>query len=128
MNEKNWNPIEYAKKALRRSARKTRGWNIAINRTKYTVWPTNKNGTKSKKYECRWVCESCGKRDLKDKQKQLDHIIPLGLSPTLEDWIRNVYCDESGYQTLCLPCHKTKTAQDIKDIKEFKKRDKVFQE
>jgi 5-methylcytosine-specific restriction enzyme A len=56
-------------------------------------------------------CEGCG---LPARRWHYDHIIPDGLGgkPTVEN------C-----KLLCLPCHATKTAQDVADIAKAKRRE-----
>lgn len=118
---KNFNPIEYAKRIIRNSARKTRGYNLALKKASRKEYPKNKNGNISKKYRVYYLCAHCNKW-FSRKQINVDHIKPIGLSKTLEEFIVLTYCDETGYQILCKPCHKEKTKQDIKLIKSIKKK------
>jgi len=84
------------------------------------VWAKNKDGRQSKAYQVRWKCEGCGKDDLPKSEIEMDHIHAIGLSDTMEEWITNLFCDESGYNILCHGCHGKKTVNDLKLIKEMR--------
>ena len=60
-------------------------------------------------------CNECGEYD---PRFQIDHIRPLYeqkyKKPNEVDWS---YWDERNLQTLCRPCHKKKTKEDMKKLK-----------
>ncbi len=83
------------------------------------VGPTSRKGTTKGRGEyivaCQaYVCANCGVRlmDGRTREKlaafQIDHILPIALAGTNED---------DNLQALCIPCHKIKSAQDIKRIR-----------
>jgi hypothetical protein len=63
----------------------------------------------------RWRCAICnGLFDLKKKEIQCDHIIPLGSNvppgkPELFEVLDRMECETELLQILCKPCHKVKT-------------------
>jgi hypothetical protein len=86
----------------------------AANRTKETYYITAKNGNQVKRVK--FTCEQCGKKDLKAKEKQLDHINPVvdvkeGFT-TYEEYFDRLLCEESNWATLCLDCHAKKTLKE----------------
>lgn len=59
-----------------------------------------------------YKCNLCGRKDCGRKEINLDHIqpvIPLTGFTTFDDFIARLFCEEDGYQVLCLSCHKLKT-------------------
>lgn len=62
-----------------------------------------------------YFCENCGVI-LPKKETQMDHVIPC-VDPK-EGWVNldvfaeKLYCDEWGWQRLCIPCHDVKTTQE----------------
>jgi len=118
--EKEFDPVAYAKQVLRKSTKKTRGYGRALMRSSYLEQQEKLDGSMGLKVRRWWICELCGKDKLGKRDVQMDHIIPIGLSPTLEEWITNLYCDEHGYQVLCKECHAIKTIKDRADIRAAK--------
>lgn len=60
-------------------------------------------------------CNRC-KNEFPAKSIQLDHRIPV-VDPDSgftgwSDYIERLFCDASGYQVLCRPCHKEKTVEE----------------
>jgi 5-methylcytosine-specific restriction endonuclease McrA len=48
----------------------------------------------------------------KDKEVQVDHIIPAGTLRKYDDlpqFVENMFCEADGLQVLCKPCHQLKT-------------------
>lgn len=86
----------------------------ALERTKKTFYITSKKGTQVKRVS--WTCEMCGKADLKDKEKQLDHklavVDPVVGYIDLEVYADRLFCDDTGWQVICLECHETKSRQE----------------
>ena len=74
-----------------------------------------KGSNKLQKWE--YQCSLC-KKWFKDKEIQIDHIIPLGGINSIDkikDWYIRAYPEIEGYQMLCRAvCHKIKTALEKK--------------
>lgn len=77
-----------------------------------------------------WVkCEGCGCMEAKSNV-QVDHKDPLvPITQTLEDmsWddvVDRLWCDAANLQLLCKPCHKTKTKEENKARRLYKKERK----
>lgn len=117
---KAFDPIAYAKKVMQRAMKKTKSYNKVLNDAKRKESQTKKDGTPSKRYRVYYRCATCNNDSFTRQQIQVDHIHPTGLASDLEEWIRNLYCDATGLQVLCIECHKIKTKDDIKRIKEYK--------
>ena len=59
----------------------------------------------------KYRCDKC-KEIFRDKEIQIDHIEPVVAVTGFVDWnhyINRLFCEESGFQILCLSCHKEKT-------------------
>lgn len=59
-----------------------------------------------------YFCEICGVIGPK-RNYQLDHkipVIPLEGFDNFDNYIDRLYCDVDGYQLICIPCHKEKSA------------------
>ena len=61
-------------------------------------------------------CAHC-KKWFKQKDVQLDHIVPKGRysQETFFVWLERLFCAEEGFQVLCVPCHKKKSAEEHAD-------------
>lgn len=61
-------------------------------------------------------CNHC-KGWFKTSQIQLDHVVPKGKyePKTFRKWLDRLLCPETGFQVLCIPCHKKKTATEQSD-------------
>ncbi len=61
-------------------------------------------------------CNHC-KKWFKQKDVQLDHIVPKGryAPDTFFVWLDRLFCDTTGFQVLCIPCHKIKSATEHGD-------------
>lgn len=68
-----------------------------------------------KRTKWQYKCAHC-KKWFKRKQVQLDHITPKGRysKETFFDWLDKLFCPADGFQVLCKPCHKKKTANEHK--------------
>jgi hypothetical protein len=124
--EKVFDPVAFAKQVMRRATRKTRGYNRALMRASYLEAQPKLDGTIGGKVRRWWVCEGCGRDKLNKKEVEVDHITPIALTSTLEEWIIALYCDESQLQVLCKGdnrdgCHPKKTALDRDRIALWKK-------
>lgn len=58
-------------------------------------------------------CKKC-KGWFKQKDIQMDHIVPKGRysRETFFVWLERLFCDTTGFQKLCVPCHLTKTNEE----------------
>lgn len=59
----------------------------------------------------------------------MDHVSPV-IDPvkgftTWDDFINRMFCDELGFQCLCVDCHNLKTKAENKVRREYKKLDKL---
>lgn len=71
-----------------------------------------KGPNKLQKYE--YQCNCC-KKWFKDKEVNVDHIIPAGILRSFEDltsFITNLFCDSLYLQVLCKTCHNKKTQEE----------------
>lgn len=61
-------------------------------------------------------CNHC-KKWFKTKDIQLDHVIPKGnySKETFFSWLDKLLCATNGFQVLCVPCHKKKSANEHKN-------------
>ncbi len=118
-----WNPITFAKSVLRRASKKTRGYNEVLAKAKYIYYPVNKDGMQSKAYRTSFECAIC--HDMFQRNEiEVDHIVPIAFSESIEEWIRNLYCDAEHLQVICKVCHKKKSKLDRQRIIEWKKQRK----
>lgn len=88
-----WKPIEEAKKLARR---------------------TYKGPNKRQRWE--YQCAEC-KEWFKDKEVNVDHIIPAGSLKCYEDlaeFVRKLFCEVKDLQVLCTTCHNKKTQDERK--------------
>jgi len=71
---------------------------------------------KDKRTRYQYQCNHC-KVWFKRKEVQIDHIIPKGLysKETFFIWLDRLFCEESGFQVLCIPCHLKKTNKEKKE-------------
>lgn len=96
-----FNPIDHARKILRRQWKKTPMVSIARQKARLAVG--------------RYQCAFCMKL-FSDKQIQIDHINPVVEVNSgfinLDEFAKRLFCDDSNLQILCKPCHKEKTASE----------------
>ena len=75
-----------------------------------------KGKNKRQKYE--YQCKACGEW-FKDKEVQIDHIVPAGSLRCWEDLVpftQRLTCEDvNGYQLLCKKCHQIKTNNEKKN-------------
>lgn len=71
-----------------------------------------------------YECASC-KGHFKRNEIDIDHIVPVIPLSGTDDWnviIERLFCDSSGLQVLCKPCHKKKTQFENRLRKEYRSR------
>ena len=71
------------------------------------------------RHRVEFFCAAC-KGSFEGKNVEVDHIERAGSLRCYEDlagFVERLYCESSGLQVLCKPCHKLKTAQDREDAK-----------
>jgi 5-methylcytosine-specific restriction endonuclease McrA len=101
---------------IRSALRKTSRWWKPIAAAKHAARRAF-SGTGRQKWE--YQCAEC-KNWFKDTDCIVDHIIPCGTLTSLDDlpeFARKLFCDVSGLQVLCKPCHKDKIAEERKTWK-----------
>jgi 5-methylcytosine-specific restriction endonuclease McrA len=77
------------------------------------------------------ICAGCG-AEVPLKDLQMDHIEPI-VDPNVgfvswDLYVERMFPEEDGYQALCKPCHKQKTADERKISTERKRREKLSNE
>lgn len=81
-----------------------------------------KNG--NPEYKVMLKCAMC--KDLFDRSEiDIDHIIPVANAEGFKDWnayIPALFCDISGLQALCKPCHLVKSFAEGDDRRNNKKK------
>ena len=75
------------------------------------------------KYKCNECEEIVGRKEI-----QVDHIVPC-VDPIkgwqgFEDYLDKMFCDLSGFQALCISCHKIKTKSEVETRSAAKKSKK----
>lgn len=69
-----------------------------------------------KRVKYQFQCNHC-EEWFKAKETQLDHIVPKGRysKETFFVWLDRLFCQADGFQVLCIPCHKVKSAKEHND-------------
>lgn len=79
---------------------------------KYSTLAAAKRGKQVNKSSGRlaehYKCASC-LGDFPAKQVQVDHIKPMGVGRSWDDFINELYCEADNLQVLCKECHAKKT-------------------
>lgn len=92
----------------------------ALYLAKRTKKQKNKNGETSKRPDVSWICACC-REQFKGSQVQVDHVEPVGKTPTFppapEDtswsaWLLRLFCGVDNLQVLCKECHQIKTKKE----------------
>ncbi len=108
--------------ALRTAWRYHPSLQLALKRERIEVPYTKKDGGTPKFPHVWYACASCGAR-FKQKDVQLDHVIPVGPTPgsklappdmTWDRFIARLFCSPDNLKVVCKPCHKRKTASETK--------------
>ncbi len=94
----------------------------------------NKDGSVSKKPGARYTCFQCMELFKRD-EVQVDHIQAVGAFPKgirsntdmvyVAMWIQGLFCGVENLQVLCKPCHKEKTKDDVRKIRQQQKSSKT---
>ena len=74
-------------------------------KTEKKVNPTT--GRIAQHYRCQ-ICEA----EFTSKNIQVDHIVPIGVGRTWDEFIDALFCETENLQAVCIDCHKTKTKQE----------------
>lgn len=71
---------------------------------------------KDKRVKYERQCNHC-KKWFKTKDVQVDHIVPKGKydEDSFKVWLGRLLCPTTGFQVLCIPCHKRKSAGEHED-------------
>lgn len=103
-------PLEWVKRHLELLSYK---WTP---RTKAKMKARRLSQLTDKRVKYQYQCNHC-KEWFKDKETQLDHIVPKGRysKETFFVWLERLLCKESGFQVLCRPCHLVKTNSEHKN-------------
>ena len=85
-------------------------------RTKAIQFARRKSELSDKRTKYQYQCNYC-KEWFKGKDIQLDHIVPKGRydRETFFIWLDRLFCGTDGFQVLCIPCHKKKSATEKSD-------------
>lgn len=84
-----------------------------LRRISYQWTPRKEAIKKGRVSRGKYKCSSCEGENFGPKQIQLDHTIPV-IDPhtgfiNWDDYIERLFCDEEGFQIMCIECHKWKT-------------------
>lgn len=63
-----------------------------------------------------YLCALCGD-EYTAKNVQVDHVIPIGKDRSWDEFIEALYCEKNNLQTVCITCHKKKTADERRKTK-----------
>jgi 5-methylcytosine-specific restriction endonuclease McrA len=99
--------VEYIKNLLRKGTTTWKGRAECLNRGRYKS--VNKKGNSV------WTrdCDICGSAYfLQDGFLEVDHIVPVGETDNLREFIGALYCGQDNLQAVCIDCHDRKTALD----------------
>lgn len=115
-NNGTWTSARYnsfIKSALRSASQRWPPRYECLNKAKRGKLINRKTGRLAEHY----VCKAC-KQLFPAKEVQVDHVQPI-INPitgftSWDDVIRNMFCEETNLQVLCLDCHKNKTQEERK--------------
>lgn len=111
----------FVKSALRAASRRWPPKFETLNDSCVGQMTNVKTGRLAKHYTCAKCLNVFPAKDV-----QVDHIDAI-INPsvgftTWDDVVNNMFCESSNLQTLCLTCHKTKTAEERQLSKERKSK------
>ena len=72
-----------------------------------------KTNVKSGRLAQHFLCAECNEEYVA-KDVQVDHIVPIGVEKTWDEFIDGLFCEGDNLQVLCVPCHKIKTTKEKK--------------
>ena len=75
-------------------------------------------------YTCNLCKKVVGPKDI--KIDHIDPVVPVTGFTNWDDVIGRLFCEESGLQAICSPCHKIKTDEENKKRKFWKKEKAVI--
>ena len=78
---------------------------------RYAAKAKAKKAVVGQRHRFEFQCACC-EQWFKDKEVQVDHIVPAGTLRKYEDlpkFVENMFCEEDGLQVLCKTCHQKKT-------------------
>ncbi len=107
---------------IRSTLRNASRWWKPISQCKQNSRRAYKGNKPLQKWE--YLCNHCGGYFM-DKEVQIDHIIDAGTLTEAEDlpgFVERLFCEVSGFQTLCKPCHQIKT-NEVRDAKKSAKKE-----
>lgn len=93
-----------------------------INSKKTTYYIKSKKGKDLKRVK--FNCDKCGKQDLKRKEVELDHKVPVVKSEGFQDigtFLERLFCDASNFWLICKNCHYNKSLEETKERVEYRK-------
>lgn len=82
--------------------------------------------TKARQHRGVYKCQLCQK-EVGAKEIKIDHIDPVIPIEGFKDWnevVDRLFCEESGYQAICKPCHDAKTIAE-NELRRFCKKEKA---
>lgn len=94
-----------------------------INEKKTVYYIKSKKGKDLKRVK--FSCDKCNTPDLKRKEVELDHKVPVVGSIGFQDigtFLERLFCDASNLWLICIPCHEAKTLEENKERQENKKK------
>jgi len=119
-----WTPARkksFITSVLRGGSRRWPPRNAVLNASKTIKKINPKSGRMAQHYQC----AEC-KGEFPAKEVNLNHILPV-VDPnsgftTWDEYIQRMYCEEDGFEVLCVPCHLevTKKENDQRRIKKAK--------
>ena len=99
-------------------------WSIMSPDREHVMWAARREDRSGNRLKVFYKCAECSE-EFPEKEIQVDHIEAIGARPEtldgLSEWIRRVFCIYTNLQVLCKPCHRVKSKEDMKRIREAKK-------
>jgi 5-methylcytosine-specific restriction endonuclease McrA len=83
---------------------------------KYAAKAAAKKSVTGKRHRFEYQCAKCTKW-FKDKEVEVNHIIPCGTLKSFDDlpvFVERLFCEQEHLEVICKPCHKLETAEQRK--------------